>query len=468
MKKAVSLFLLSLILMLSLFTAGPAEAAFDSGELSGTLYSKVYYMESLDEGTVFFEKDADEKVPPAAFIKLIVAAVAAEKWGNLDETVTITSQHLNLIKYDYGVRVALYKTGERVSKRELIQCLVVHSANDAAAIIAYEISGSLEGFISEMESLLTRAGCTSTVVKNITGFDEEGQYTTARDVAKLMKYANSFSAFSEAISAQSVTLAETEQNSERTYTSGNKMTNATISDYYHKSVTGGKYTSTDEAGECVAVVSALDGYSYLTVVMGGEMKDVDKDTVNENTAFVDAKAMLSWVYKNIRYRVIVSPNQNVAVLDVVAGKGTDRVSLVPEKETSALVPSKVTPASVLFEIVEGSVPENLTAPIKQGEVLGQAKVFYAGQELATVNLVAAEEVKLSTFGLIMHGVNSVVSSTVFLILALLAFIACGGWLVYTVFGGDVDGKLEKRKASRKKKSAKGKKPQKKTSDKKTK
>ena len=430
MRKTVS-FLLVLGLMLTMLAGAFGAGAFFAGEeVTDKLLSSAYYLQSLDNDTVFFEKNADKKMPAAAFIKLFAAVTAIEKWGNLDETVVVTKKNLSLVKYDYGVRTASYKDGEKVSKKELVNCLVVYSANDAASIIAYEISGSVENFVAEMQNLVEKIGCTSTQIKNIHGFDEDGQYTTARDVAKFMQYAVGYPAFSEAVSADSVTLKATSQNEERIFKSGNKMKTSTIADYYHQSVTGGKYTATEKAGECAAVVTNMDGYSYIAVTLGGKLKDIDSDGVKENSCFTDIKKMLNWVYENIRYRVIASPDQSIAVVSVRAGKDTDKVRLVPEKETSALVPSNVTPASVMFEIVEDSVKKDITAPVQAGEVLGQAKVYYAGIELQTVNLVAAQTVERSFTGLIMSKLSDLVGSTAFMMLTILLFLAAAGYLAF--------------------------------------
>ena len=429
MKKLLS-FIIATVLLLTCYVCNfEAGAAFDSGELTKELDSKIYYMENLDEGTVFFEKNSQRKTPAAAYIKILAAVVALEKWGNLEGNVKVTDKNLSLVKYEYGVRVAGYKAGETVSKRELFDCLIVYSANDAVSIIASEVSGSLNAFIKEMQALADKIGCTSTVVKNIHGFDQDGQYTTARDVAKIIKYALNFPVFAEAFSAKTVTLKKTALNEERVFNASNKMTNATIADYYHSSVTGGKQTATDKAGECIAIVSNKDGYSYLTIVMGGRLEDIDNDTVDENTCMTDARKMLQWVYNNIRYRVVVSTDLVVSVVDVVAGRGTDKVNLVPEKEASALVPAKATPASVSYEVIPGSVPEKLTAPIKAGEVIGQAKFLYAGQELITVNLVAQKDVPLSFFGLIMVGITAVMTSTFFIVLVAVASLAAIGYFI---------------------------------------
>lgn len=450
MKKIISFMLTVIVILGSVILS--VGALYDSGDVTSKLHSDIYYMENLDEGTVFFNKDSDKKVPIAGFSKIISAVVALEKWQNLEGEITLTKESLSAVDYGFGVKTALYKEGETVSKKELFDCLLIYSANDALSIIAYDVSGSADAFLKEMQALCDKAGCTSTVLKNLTGFDTDGQYTTASDIAKIIKYAYSYPLFIESFSLKSVTLKATELNSERTYTSTNRMTNAGVADYYHSSVTAGKHTSTEKAGECIAIVSNKDGYSYLTVVMGGKLMNIDSDDINENTSMTDAQKMLDWVYDNIRYRTVVMPTQTVAVVDIVAGKDADTLRLVPEAEVSALLPSNATPDSVKFEVVEGSVPEKLTAPIEAGEVIGEAKVFYAHHEIATVKLVAANTVKMSFGRLIMSTVASVLSSKIFLIVvAILTLVAVAVFLMNLL---EFRNKLIRAKELEKKRTAK--------------
>lgn len=455
MKKLASL-IITLIFTLSMAScAFIAGADFAGEEVTDKLYSDVYYLVSLDEDVSFFEKNADKKVPVAGFIKLIAAATAIEKWSNLEEKITVTKENLSLVKYDYGIRTAGYKQGEKVSKKELINCLVVYSANDAASIVAYEVSGSLDGFISEMQALMTKLGCNDTVIKNIHGFDEDGQYTTAKDMSRFIKHAISYPVFLDAFSSTSYTIPAYDDRDEKTVASGNKLMSSSISDYYHKSVTGGKYTMTDEAGECVAAISNMDGYSYLTIVMGGKLMNIDSDSAKENTCFTDAQTMLKWVYENIRYRVVVSPEQSITVIDVDAGKDTDTLRLVPEKEASALVPSNVNSASVSFEIVKDTVPQRVTAPVKAGDLMGQAKVYYAGEEITTINLVASQDIERSAIGFIMGKISSIVGSKLFLVLSIVVLLTCLAYLGYMLclYFGIIDDK-KTQPLKRKKKPAK--------------
>lgn len=429
LKKIFALLLSAAVIMLSVLPSATVFANYNNEtEVTKKLDSKEYYMISLDDGSVMFNKNGTEKVPPAAFVKILASVVAIEKWGNLEETVKITEKSLALVKYEYGVRVADLKAGELYTKKELVDNLIVYGANDVASVVAFEISGSSEAFVSEMQVLADKIGCKSTKIKNISGFDEDGQYTTAEDVATIIKYALNYPAFSEAFSASEVTLPATDQNEERTYSASNKMLNQTISVYYHSSITGGKQTSTDKAGQCIAAVSSQDGYSYLTIVMGGEYKDVDNDGVDENTAVTDAKKLVAWVYDNIRFRVVATANQTVTIVNVIAGRNGDNLRLVPEKETSALVPAGATSDSVLIEPIAETLPEKVSAPVKAGDVICQAKVYYAGGEITTINLVAANDVPLSVFRLIMTGVSAVITSTWFIILEVIAIIGVGIYL----------------------------------------
>ena len=263
-----------------------------------------------------------------------------------------------------------------------------------------------------------------------------------------MKYALNSPVFSETFTASSITLPSTSRNGERTYNTENRMISSAYSDYYHGAVNGGKYTASKKAGECIAVTSAQDGYSYLTIVMRGTLKDVDRDGVNENTAMTDAKQLISWVYSNIRFRVIATTNQTVAVVNVVAGRDADTLRLVPEKETSALVPAKATSNSVLIKPMEDTLPEKVKAPISAGQVICQAKVYFADQEITTINLVAANDVGLSLVRLFMTKLSNLLSSTFFIILEVVALILVATYLGMMLYHNFLRNKAKAQKISR--------------------
>jgi len=128
--------------------------------------------------------------------------------------------------------------------------------------------------------------------------------------------------------------------------------------------------------------------------------------------------------------VVAKTNQVVTVMDLIAGSETDHVSLVPSKEVSSLVPALADADGVLIEPIADTVPKKLYAPIKKGEVVCKARILYAGEEVATVDLVASETVGLSVVGLVLDKIKEVVSSKIFIaiLLILIALV-----VIYIIF-----------------------------------
>ncbi|MGN1194832.1 MAG: D-alanyl-D-alanine carboxypeptidase family protein [Acutalibacteraceae bacterium] len=436
--KKFTIYFLTLVLLFSAFSSVMIfNADFNSEDVTKQLRSYSYYMISLDNDEVIFSKNYDKQLAPAAFAKLVAAVVAIEEWGDLKESVTVTDESLSLVKYDFGVRTAGIKTGETFTKRQLVDCLIVYGANDVESVIAQSICGTKEAFVEKMNALIKKIGCKNTNITDMLGFDADGQYTTAEDVAKIIKYALNYPVFSSAFNLKQCTLPETEQSEEKTFTASNRMTTSSIADYYHASVTGGKQTTTQNAGECIAVTSSMDGYSYLTVVMKGSLVDIDNDGVDENTCMTDAKAMLQWVYNNIRFRVVASPGQIVYSLPISCGKDTDSLLLTPENEVSVLVPSKVTSHSVLIEPIADTLPSKVMAPVSKGKVICKANIIYANKVLASVNLVAYQDVGLSLPGLIMTGISSVLKSKIFIAAEIIALIVLVYFAVVRIYSEKV-------------------------------
>lgn len=463
MKKNKLIFTLTVFVLLCIMFCFPASANFNGeSELSSKLLSYSYYMVSLDDETEMFSKNKDKKVSPAAFNKLAAAVVAVEEWdGDLDKKVKVTKQALSFLPNEYGVTVAGISEGESYTRRQLLECMMIHSSNDCESVIAHSIAGTKEGFVKMMQNLVERIGCKNTKIVDMFGFDSDGQYTTAYDVSILIRHALQYPEFSEPFSKNSVTLKIGGE--EQTLIGSNRMTVASIADYYTSTVTGGKQTSTKKAGECIAVKSESNGYSYLTVVMKGSLKDIDGDGTDENTSMTDAKKMIEWVNSNIRFKTVATPGQTIYVVDVDAGKDADTLNLTAEKEISVLAPVKASGDSVLIEPIADTVPEKVKAPITAGQIICKAKVLYANEEIAQINLVASQDIKRSIPGYLIMLLSTLITSKGFIAaeIILLCFL-----IIYLVIKihGILTGKKPKLWVvgqSKKKKTSKASQPRKK-------
>ena len=137
---------------------------------------------------------------------------------------------------------------------------------------------------------------------------------------------------------------------------------------------------------------------------------------------MECKKIFKWAFDNIRLTKVADPSQIATVVNVNLSWNVDHVRLVPETEVTALVPVGNNENSVLLEVIPEETPQEINAPVKKGEVLGKARILYAEDEIATVNLVAAESVKMSVILFVWDGVKNIFKSTLFQIVFVLILL----------------------------------------------
>ena len=227
----------------------------------------------LDDRKVLYSKQALQKVYPASITKIMTAMLAL-KYGNMDDVVTITQENLNL---EEGSQVCGFWAGDQVTMDQLLHCLLVYSGNDAAAAIAEHVGGSTDGFVEMMNSYARELGCTGTHFTNPHGLQDENHYTTPYDIYLMLKEALNYPEFTQITQSGSYTV-------EYTHADGSSASTTLLAtDHYltgeatpPKNVTilGGKTGTTDNAGNCLALLSQnAYGKPYISIVMGAATKD---------------------------------------------------------------------------------------------------------------------------------------------------------------------------------------------------
>ena len=421
MKKQIK-FLACLIIIFSILSSMPAFANYNTvlesslKESGEKIYSDIYILYNMDNDTVIFEKNADKKAAPASLTKIITAAVVLENFQNLDEVITIPAAPIRLLD-GTGSSMAGLLAGEEMSIKNLLYCLLVRSGNEAANILAQHVGGTIENFVQMMNDLATRLGCSKTHFANAHGLDDPNHYTTARDLLKLSKYALTLPHFEEITSAVKYTVPATNKSEERYLHNTNYLMNKAYSDYYSPYASGIKTGTTDNAGRCVISKGSGNGYNYLCVVMNAPFMNIDDDPIEENCSFIDCKMMFKWVFENIELQSVATTSQIVAEVPLELSFEKDYITLVPAEDVLALVPVGTESGGVLIEPIKDTLPEYVNAPVEKGQEIAEAKVLYAGAEIARVKLVASESV--SRNGLLYIGsiIKSIVSSLAFKIIA---------------------------------------------------
>lgn len=223
-------------------------------------------------GQILFDRNAHEIRSVASLTKVMTAILAIES-GKMDEIATASRRAI----YTEGSSIYL-EQGERMKIEDLVYGLMLRSGNDAAVTISEHIGGSVEGFVYLMNEKAKWLGMTNTNFANPHGLEDENHYSTAYDLALLMRYAMNDEKFME-ISGTKVYRAET-----RSYAWQNK--NRLLTQLYQY-CTGGKTGFTRKAGRTL-ITSAEKEDNHLIAV-----------TLNAPNDWQDHIQLYEWGFENI-------------------------------------------------------------------------------------------------------------------------------------------------------------------------
>ncbi len=330
--------------------------------------------------TILYEKNPDARMYPASTTKIMTAYLALTKIKNLDKELTASATALN-IERD-GANMGLSE-GEKLSARLLIESMMIHSANDAANVIAEEVSGSVEKFVELMNATAKKLGMKNTHFCNTHGYHDENHYTTARDMAILAKKAMSNETFAEISTLKSLTIPPTNKyKKERIFRTRNAMINPR-SDYalQYRFANGIKAGHTSDSGYCFVGSAIRSDFDLIAVVF---------KSPNYNQSYIDTKTLFEYAYTNHRVRVVIKGEEIASTCNVRWALGKDHLVLVTKEDVKALLPRDTYTPELLKS--EFKINDKITAPIKEGDVLGTAKFYYDGELVAETDLYSSRSV----------------------------------------------------------------------------
>ena len=358
----------------------------DSGQLTETAKAVLVYERKSD--TMIYSWNPDETIYPASMVKLMTALVALEN-SELDDRVVVTKRALSHVAI--GSVSAGLVAGEELSLRDLMYCMMVASANDAATVIAEHVGGTQDGFIAMMNKKAAELGCVGTHFSNVHGLHDENTYTTARDICRILDIALENPDFKAMFTTKSYVVPATNKTDEerQVETSNYMMSNAVVKKYLDPRVTGGKTGATDEAGRCLAATAEGGGMELMTIVMGAVPEyEEDGQVVKYFGSFEETAILLDYVLENYEYRQIFHEGQTVSQFPVE--NGTNSVVVRPDMTRSTVLPKDLDESKLTW--IYGDTVSAVTAPVAQGQKLSTIQVWYGSKCLAQADLVAANAV----------------------------------------------------------------------------
>ena len=321
-------------------------------------------------GTVILEQNADERRPVASITKLMTMLLVLEALDEgkiaLDDQVTVSSEAAGM-----GGSQALLDAGGIYPLSELLKSLIVASANDSAVALAELLGGSEENFASMMNQRAGQLGLADTHYVNASGLPAEGQYTTARDVAALSREVLKHPTY---FNYSRIWMDEIKHKNDRV----TQLVNTNRLIRFYDGADGVKTGSTSEAKFCISATAQRGGERFIAVVLGAP---------TSAKRFELAQKLLTYAFDHYNTNTLLNAGQTAREDIPVKGSRSKQASVTAQSELSVLRRKGEEESAELVL----SLPEVLRAPLKKGEVVGEAVAVKNGEELARVPLVLAQD-----------------------------------------------------------------------------
>jgi len=368
--KRISIFVLSLLLLMPLLSFGASAADGAKADLGLSCASAV--LMEAKTGTILYAHNEKAALPPASVTKVMTLLLTMEaiKNGNISwqDTVSVSEHAASM-----GGSQIYLEPGETMSVTDLVKSVVIASANDAAAALAEHIAGSEEAFVMKMNERALELGMVNTHFENTNGLDDtvQNHVISAEDIAIMSR---ALIAYPEILEFSS-TWMDTVRGGAFTLTNTNRLVR------FYPGATGLKTGSTAKAKFCISATAERDGVSLIAVIMGAE----SRDSRNEQ-----AKKLLDYGFAH--YGVYTDADRSFAPIEVHGGTANS-AKLTAESFSAVLPKEKL--ASVRAEI---DLPPYISAPMQAGTKVGCVRYTLDGKVIGESAVKLAENVEKISFG----------------------------------------------------------------------
>ncbi|MEK4352312.1 D-alanyl-D-alanine carboxypeptidase family protein [Paenibacillus sp. FSL R5-0475] len=322
-------------------------------------------------GTVIYEKNSHDKLPPASITKIMTMLLTVEA---LDEGRLQLTDKVRTSEYaaSMGGSQIFLEPGEEMSVDDMLKGIAMASGNDASVAMAEKIAGSESAFVDLMNKRAEELGLKDTHFANCNGLPAANHYSSAYDIAvisrellkhdQIIKYTGSYQDYLRKDSTKPFWLVNT-----------NKLVR------FYTGADGLKTGYTAEAKFCLSATAARDGLRAVAVVLG------EPNTKTRNS---EVSGMFDYLFSQYKVHTIHKEGDAIGTLKIE--KGVKSELPITAKETySVLLKKGVTQEGIRHELV---LPESVKAPVAEGQSVGKLVVYQGTQVIKEYELKAGEAV----------------------------------------------------------------------------
>ena len=315
---------------------------------------------NMNEDILLYSKNDTKKTSIASLTKMMTTLVAIEEIDNLDKIVTIKERDF---EGTVGYSKAGFKVGDKVTYRDLLYGIILPSGADAVNAVVNNTLG-YDKFIKKMNETAKKIGMNDTSYANPVGKDDENNYSTSNDLAKLLKYALKNETFKTIFTTKNYK------------TSNGINLESTVNRYENilntNEIKGAKSGFTKDAGRCLASITTLNNVDYLLVV-------INSSTISPYNAVKDTITIYDYYNNNYGYKNII--NDDTFIKEIPVDFSKEKTYKITGNENIEKYLKNNT--EVTYKYV-GS--DKITFNTKKGSKLGVVKIYDGDVLLATSNV----------------------------------------------------------------------------------
>ncbi|WML45182.1 D-alanyl-D-alanine carboxypeptidase family protein [Neobacillus sp. PS3-40] len=368
MKRIVSLIMLSFLLS-SLWIPSAFAEEKKSTELVNDVRSAILI--ERDTGKILYEKNSNEKLPPASMTKIMTMLLIME---SIDKGKLTWNEKIRTSEYaaSMGGSQIFLEPGEEMTTKEMLRGIAIGSGNDASVAMAERIAGSEDAFVQMMNDKAKKLGLTHTKFQNTTGLPVNDHYSTAYDMAIMAKELLKYQEITKFTGMYEAYLRENTDN-KFWLVNTNKLVR------FYPGVDGLKTGFTSEAKYCLTATAQRNGMRVIAVVFGAPTSKVRNAQVTK---------MLDYAFSQYQTRPLFKRNHLVGLAHVSKGKAKN-VEAVTSEPLSLLTKKGEKTENVKQKII---LQKHLNAPIHKGDQVGTIKLIKDGKVIIESPLVASKDV----------------------------------------------------------------------------
>ena len=349
------------------------------------------FIYEINSDTVIYNHNPDLNISPGALAKLVTAIVAIEN-ADLDKVVTVNSMSYKTLPGSAVSINAGLKEGEEITLRDLLHCMIMTWANDAAVTIAESVGGTQANFVQMMNDWVEEAGCRDTKFTSCHGISSPEARSNARDLVRIYQKACRNSEFKKLLATTAYTVEPTNKTTEKRSLQAKNylMEERILSRYNYKGVTTGFAPYGENYGGHLLCTAEKDGMSFVIVILGAIREFASNGwSVTYYGNYEEAWTLLDFAFDGYKLCRLLHEDQSLYQFTVAGGEN----HVVGQSSTSmdAVLPVNARMKNLLYKytIKNGG----LTAPIAKDQVVATLQIWYQNSCIAETELHAMSEVR---------------------------------------------------------------------------